>query len=45
MIYTLCKQMIQKGQTAGLQEKLDVYLLANRLSADEYNELVALLTV
>ena len=40
MIYVLCKQMIIKGQIAGLQEKLDVYLAANRLTITQYNELV-----
>lgn len=44
--YTLCKNVILKG-TYGTKEemmmKLDVFLLNNRISQDEYNELVNLL--
>lgn len=38
--YMLCKKLIERGRIAGLLEKLDVYLLANRLTIDEYKELV-----
>lgn len=44
MIYTLCKQMIAKGQTSGLQDKLDVYLAADRLTIAQYEELTELLS-
>lgn len=43
--YTNCKTVINKG-TYGTREeileKLDVFLLNNRVSRDEYDELVAL---
>ena len=43
MVYILCKKLIEKGLTAGLAEKIDVYYLAGRLTTAEYQELVALL--
>nr|DAY51595.1 MAG TPA: hypothetical protein [Caudoviricetes sp.] len=39
MTYYLCKTLIQNGKTAGLQEKLDVFLLANRITQEQYQEL------
>lgn len=42
-IYNLCKLLIDRGRTAGLQDKMDVYLAADRLTAEEYQELVKLL--
>lgn len=43
-VFNLCKLLINKGKTTGLQDKMDVYLAADRLTAEEYNELVAMLT-
>lgn len=44
--YLLCKKVIENG-TYGTKEemmlKLDVFLLANRITQVEYNELVGLL--
>ena len=42
-VFNLCKLLIQKGRTDGLQEKMDVYLAADRLTTEEYSELSALL--
>lgn len=42
-VFNLCKLLIQKGRTNGLQEKMDVYLAADRLTTEEYQELVAML--
>lgn len=42
-VFNLCKLLIQKGCTNGLQEKMDVYLAADRLTTEEYQELVAML--
>lgn len=48
MLYELCKNLIaqykRKGQTEKLEamrDKLDVYLAADRLTSDQYNELMA----
>ena len=38
-VYNLCKLLIDRGRTDGLQDKLDVYLANDRLTAEEYNEL------
>lgn len=43
MVYKLCKRLIALGRTEGLAEKLDVYLAADRITAAEYEELMALL--
>ena len=43
MLYRTCKRMIEKGNTAGMATKLDVFYAANKLTEDEYNELTALL--
>lgn len=42
-VFNLCKLLIQKGRTDGLQEKMDVYLAADRLTAEEYRDLTTLL--
>ena len=43
MLYRICKRMIDRGQTAGLAEKLDIFFAADRLTADLYQELSQLL--
>lgn len=43
-VFNLCKLLIQKGRTDGLQDKMDVYLAVDRLTTEEYNELTAMLT-
>ena len=42
-VFNLCKKLIEKGRTDGLLDKLDSYLANDRLTVDEYNELVALM--
>ncbi|WP_291650058.1 hypothetical protein [Clostridium sp.] len=46
MTYKLCLKIINKG-TYGtkeeMKEKLDVFLLNNRINEEEYNELIKLL--
>ena len=43
MIYELCKKLIALGKTEGLEDKLDVYLLNNRITSEQYNELIVLI--
>ena len=45
MIYTLCKKQINTGNYdyAAMLNKLDVYLLGNRITLDQYNELKGLM--
>ena len=42
-VFNLCKKLIEKGKVKGLQEKMDVYLACDRLTADEYKELTEML--
>lgn len=44
--YLLCKKVIENGAYSSRDDmliKLDVFLLAGRLTTDEYNKLVSLL--
>ena len=43
MLYRVIKRVIEKGQTEGLAEKIDVLWIAGKISKEEYDELVALL--
>lgn len=42
-VFNLCKKLIEKGRTEGLLEKMDVYLACDRLTVEEYQELVTML--
>lgn len=43
MLYRTLKRMIEKGNTAGMAEKLDIFFAADRITEAEYTELTALL--
>lgn len=43
MLYRTLKRMIERGQTDGLEEKIDIFFAANKLTRSEYEELVAML--
>jgi hypothetical protein len=46
MTYTYCKKVIENGQYGTKEDmmiKLDVFLLNNRITQEQYTELVALL--
>lgn len=45
MTYTYCKRIIMSGNYVkeDMLNKLDVFLLNNRLTQDQYNELVAMM--
>lgn len=42
-VFNLCKLLIERDRTDGIQEKMDVYLAADRLTPEEYQELAGLL--
>lgn len=46
MIYKLCKKVITSGNydKEDMQKKLDVYLLCNRITQEQYEELIGLIT-
>lgn len=43
MLYRIIKRMIERGQTEGLESKIDIFFAANKLTEDEYTELIGLL--
>ena len=42
-VYNLCLLLIKRGRTDGLQDKMDAYLAADRLTVDEYTALQELM--
>ena len=45
MLYRTLKRMIERGQTEGMEAKLDVFYAASKISEAEYTELVCSLMV
>lgn len=43
MLYRTLKRMIERGQTEGIEEKIDIFFAAGKLTETEYNELLAML--
>lgn len=43
MLYKLLKRMIEKGDTDGLNDKIDVFYAAGKLTDEQYKELTELL--
>ena len=43
MLYRTLKRMIERGQTNGLEDKLDIFFSAGKLTEAEYNELLGML--
>ena len=43
MLYRTLKRMIERGQVAGMAEKLDIFRTANKITQDEYAELISML--
>lgn len=43
MLHRTLKRMIERGQTVGMEIKLDVFYAAGKLTQEEYDELTALL--
>ena len=43
MLYRTLKRMIERGQTSGMEEKLDIFFAANKLTESEYTELISML--
>ena len=44
MLYRTLKRMIERGQTEGMAEKLDIFFAANKLSLENYTELIGMLS-
>ena len=43
MLYRTLKRLIEIGRTEGLEDKIDVFFAAGKLTEQEYNELIAML--
>lgn len=43
MLYRVLKRMIERGQTEGLDTKIDIFFAAGKLTESEYQELVGML--
>lgn len=44
MLYRVLKKMIERNNTEGLAEKLDVFYAAGKLTSDEYKGLTSMLS-
>lgn len=44
MLYRVLKRMIERGQTEGMAEKLDVFYAAGKITEEQYTELTEMLT-
>lgn len=44
MLYRTLKRMIERGQTDGLAEKIDIFYALGRITDAEYKELIEMLT-
>ena len=40
MLYRTLKRLIELGRTDGLEEKIDIFFAARKITKDQYNELV-----
>lgn len=43
MLYRTLKRMIERGQTSGIEAKIDIFFAAGKITEEEYNELLALI--
>lgn len=43
-LYNTCKRMIERGKTASMAKKLDIFYAANKLTDEQYAELTEMLT-
>lgn len=43
MLYRTLKRMIERGNTDGIETKIDIFFAAGKLSEAEYTELVSML--
>jgi hypothetical protein len=44
MLYRTLKRMIERGQTDGIESKLDIFYAAGKISEAEYSELIGMLS-
>lgn len=44
MLYKVLKRMIERGITENITEKLDVFYAADKITEEEYSELISMIT-
>lgn len=44
MLYRVLQRQIERGAVEGLEAKIDIFFAAGKLTTDEYNSLIALLS-
>lgn len=44
MLYRTLRRMIERGQTAGMEDKLDIFFAADKLTEAQYTELIGMLS-
>lgn len=43
VLYRTLKRMIERGNTDGMMNKLDIFFAANKITEEQYTELVGML--
>ena len=43
MLYRTLKRMIERGQIEGMEKKLDIFMASDKITAEEYTELMGML--
>lgn len=43
MLYRVLRRLIELGKTEGLEERIDVFFAAGKITEDQYNELIEML--
>ena len=43
MLFRTLKRMIERGHTAGILDKLDIFYSADKLTEDQYGELLGMI--
>lgn len=43
MLYRTLKRMIERGNVEGMTEKLDIFFAADKITKEQYDELIAML--
>ena len=43
MLYRTLKRMIERGQTDGIEERIDIFYAAGKITETEYQELTGML--
>lgn len=43
MLYRMLKRLIELGKMEGLEERIDVFFAAGKITEEQYNELIELL--